>query len=451
MASLTFPEGFLWGSATASHQVEGGNSANDWWHWEQQPGRIKGGDTSGEACGWWAGRAEEDLALAREWGHNAHRLSLEWSRLEPSPGRFDEAAFARYRAILEHMQGLGLASFVTLNHFTLPLWASRRGGWVDEGLVERFARYAEECARRLGGLVGHWATLNEPSVLTLMAYLADRWPPGAKNWDAGMRALRHQLQAHAAGYRAVHRVLPDARVGLVHNAPFFEPHRPGHPGDRAAAWAQDYTFTGVVLDALRTGRLGFPLRLKATPVPGLEGSLDFFGLNYYGRFEVRFDPRLPEQLMGRHVQEPSVRLDGNDWGQVSPRGLEEQLVRLGRLGVPLYVTENGLLDPTDTERPRVLVESIAAVHRARARGADVRGYFHWSLMDNFEWAEGWRAPFGLFALEAPSDGDPAGGTRGGSRGGGARIPKRSAHVFADIARANALTEGALALAPAAAG
>jgi beta-glucosidase len=217
-------------------------------------------------------------------------------------------------------------------------------------------------------------------------------------------------------------VLPRAKVGLVHNAPFFEPHRTRNPLDRMVRHAQDFSFTVAVLQALQTGRLGFPYALKAREVPGLEGSLDFFGLNYYGRMEVKFDPRSP-LLMGRHVQAPTTRFEDTDWGQACARGLEENLVRLKALGVPLYVTENGIYDADDSVRPQFLVDHVRAMHRALARGADVRGYFHWSLVDNFEWAEGWHTPFGLVAVDRKT---------------GARTPKRSAHLYADICRANGL-------------
>ena len=421
-----FPDDFLWGSATASHQVEGGNEGNDWWRWEQEEGRIRDGEASGDAAGWWDGRAEGDLSEAAALGQNAHRMSLEWSRLEPEPGEFDTGAFDRYREILEHARGLGLQTLVTLHHFTLPLWAADREAWLWPELPRRFELFSEECARRLGHFVDLWATINEPNVHAYSAYVDQRWPPGTGSLRAGFRAMGRMLEGHRLAYGALHRVLDDAQVGIVMNLPLFEPARPHHRLDRLAAWLQDWCFSGALLHALRTGRLRAPLTIRPRRHKQLAGSYDFFGLNYYGRFEVRFDLGAPTPL-GRHVQEPTTRTEWTDWGQVHAPGLTSQLERLGRLGVPLYVTENGLYDNSDEKRPQFLVEHVGAVEEALRRGVDVRGYFHWSLVDNFEWAEGWSTHFGLLEL---------------NRETGERRRRRSAEVYARICRSGGSTRDA---------
>jgi beta-glucosidase len=423
-----FPEGFLWGTATSSHQVEGDDARSDWAAWEAQPGRIHDGTRAGRACEWWAGRAEEDLDRARAMGHGAIRLSLEWSRLERAPGDFDEVAFDRYAQILERARSLGLTAMVGLNHFTLPAWLAAQGGWLAPGAVDRFARYADRCARRLGALVPRWATLNEPSVLAFMGYLGTQWPPGLGRPLAGMRALRAQLLAHAAAWHAIHDVDPDARAGLVLNMPALDPADPSRRRDRAVAAAQDWAFTGVVLDALRHGRFRAPLAIATEPAPALRDTLDFVGLNYYGRYRVSFDPTRPAEMFGRRSAERTVHTEHNDWGEIHPEGLTRQLLRLARTfpRVPLFVTENGMYDPTDAQRPAYLESHVRAVHDAIARGADVRGYFAWSLVDNFEWAEGWSTPFGLLALDRETQ---------------ARTPRRSAEVFSVICRANAVRPG----------
>lgn len=416
------PHGFLWGAATSSHQVEGGNDANDWSDWERTPGHIVDGGVSGAACEWWSGRAEEDLSLARSLGHNAHRLSLEWSRLEPEPGRFDAAAFARYARMLDHARGIGVEPVVTVHHFTLPRWIARDGGFADDRIVERFARFAGACVARLGAHARLWATMNEPSVLALLGYAGKRWPPGLGNPFAAMGALARMLRAHAMAYHAMKAAAPEAEVGVVLNMPALDPAS-GARRDRAVARAHDWSFNGVVLRALGTGWLVPPLALVPTRVRGLGRSFDWLGVNYYGRYEVRFDPRAPALLFGRHVQEPSQRAEANDWGQISPQGLERQLVRLARLGVPLYVTENGVCDPDDRVRTRFIRDHVAAVARAISRGADVRGYFHWSLVDNFEWAEGWSVRFGLVELDRATQ---------------RRTPRPSATAYAALCRANAV-------------
>jgi len=404
MPSLrTFPEGFLWGSATSSHQVEGGNQGNDWWAWEAAPGHIHDGTRSGDACDWWRGRAEEDLSLAAEYGQNAHRLGLEWSRLEPEPGRFDEAAFDRYRAILAHAHKLGLRSLVTLYHFSLPTWAAAQG-WTAPSLAPAFARFAEACAQRLSPLVDLWATINEPLVLAFMAYFGRQWPPGLGSTLAFARAVRQLLRGHVAARAAVHRVQPDAQVGIVLNLPAFDAANPRDPRDRAVCKLQETVFNEAFLRAL-------------------DGRYDFLGLNYYGRYQVAFDLSLVGRMFGRHVQTPTVSTPNTDWGQISPEGLTRQLLRVQRLGRPIYVTENGVYDNHDRVRPGYLRDHVRAVHDAIRAGADVRGYFHWSLVDNFEWAEGWAAHFGLFAVDRATQ---------------TRTPKDSARIYAEICRANAI-------------
>lgn len=419
-----FPDGFLWGCATSSHQVEG-NQDNDWSAWESQPGRVHDGTTSGAALGWWEGRAEEDLALARSLGHGAIRMSLEWSRLEPSRGEWDERAFARYEGILGRAAELGLVAMVGLNHFTLPRWVADRGGWLAPEVAAEFGRYADRCARRLGSVVPLWTTLNEPSVLGYMGYAGTQWPPGRGDVRAGMAAIRAQLLAHGAAWHAIHDVRRDARVGLVINMPILDPARPERRRDRAVAAAQDWAFNGVVLDALAHARLRFPLALADEKAPALRGALDFLGLNYYGRYRVEFDPRAAGELFGRRRTEETIKTAHNDWGEIYPEGLTRNLVRLSEAlpRVPLYVTENGIFDPGDEVRRSYLAAHVRAVKDAIDRGADVRGYLVWTLVDNFEWAEGWSTPFGIVALD---------------RGTQRRTPRESARVLEKIARANAI-------------
>src|SRR5919109_478828 len=303
---LEFPRGFFWGTSTSSHQVEGNNDNNDWSEWEKRPGAITDGTRAGAACGWWDGRAEQDLAAAATAGQNAHRLSLEWSRLEPEPGRWDNAAFGRYARLLEEMRHLGLRAMVTLQHVTLPLWLARRGAWTSWEAVDAFARYAEECARRLDGRVDSWVTMNEPAAVAGAAYALTYWPPGLGSSRAALRALAVMLEAHAAGYQAVKRVAPRAAVGIVLSAPRLEPAR-RTLSDRGITWVQDWAFLASTLFALRTGILPLPLRGRRARVPGLRGATDFLGVNYYGRYAVRFDPQNAALLFGRHVQEPTVR------------------------------------------------------------------------------------------------------------------------------------------------
>jgi beta-glucosidase len=395
-ADVAFPAGFLWGAATSSHQVEGGNDGNDWWDWEAA-GRVARGETSGNAAEWWTGRAEEDLKRAADMGHNAHRMSLEWSRLEPQPGHWNDAAFERYRAIVGTMRDLGLTPSVTLHHFTLPRWAARAGGWKNRGIVERFAWFARVCARRLADLVDMWATINEPTILLYKAYNERSWPPAGSPRDAP-RVLANLLRAHCAACIAVKEEQPDAHIGIVLNLPAIDPARPDNLLDRAVSRVQDGLFNGQVLRALAHGILHAPLSFTREHLPGDPNVADWYGLNYYGRHRMRFTPSSPLTLFGREVQHEVAEVS-TTWGDPHPQGLTRHLLRIATLGRPVYVTENGINDASDSVRPRYLANHVGAVRDAIAAGADVRGYFHWSLIDNFEWAEGWAPRFGLIALD----------------------------------------------------
>ena len=411
---LTFPTGFLWGAATAAHQNEGNNTNNDFWQWEHLPGKTADGSTSGLACDWWdAGRkrAEADFERAAEMGLNTLRLSVEWSRIEPQPGRWDEAAIERYRVMLTHLRGLGLAPMVTLHHFTNPLWLAERGGWLADDVVLRFRRYADYVAQQLGDLCDMWCTLNEPMVYAYQSHLTGEWSPGERSLWRTLRVASAMAKAHVAAREAIHTRWPDARVGVVKHLPILDAANP-RLLDRLAAGAQDRLFNGRFFNAA--------YRHNANP------NDDFVGLNYYGRYRIAFDLRRPFTLFGRNVIPPDAEMWDSPWPdrEVYPHGLYRAIRRAAAFGKPIYITENGLADADDVRRPRFLLTHLAAVHRAIRDGFDVRGYYHWTLVDNYEWAEGWTTRFGLIALEPETQ---------------RRTPRRSAALYRAIARANAIT------------
>jgi len=226
---LRFPAGFLWGAATSSHQVEGGNHWNDWWEFEQSD-RLP--HRSGEACRHYE-LYESDFGLARSLGHNAHRFSIEWSRIEPRPGEWSEPAIAHYAAVLDALHRRGLEPIVTLHHFTNPAWFSHRGGWTRNDSVAYFERYVEFVTARLAHKARYWLTINEPTVYVKRAYVAGSWPPCVSgSWRNAALALRNLCRAHAIAYRVIHRARPDAMVGLAHSAPFVTACDPRRAADR---------------------------------------------------------------------------------------------------------------------------------------------------------------------------------------------------------------------------
>ena len=394
---LQFPRSFLWGTATAAHQVEGGNVDSDWWDWEQRPGRVRDGSRSGLACDHYR-RFRDDFDLLSGLHQNSHRLSVEWSRIEPRPGEFDREAIRHYREVLEALRDRGIEPLVTLHHFTNPLWFSRQGAWEDLSAIDVFVRFVRLVVREYGDLVRRWVTINEPVVYAQMGYFDGLWPPGRRSLRLARQVLRHLLTAHGRAYHVIHEVSPqaDTQVGVAHQLRVFDPHRPGLPLDRWLAALGTYLFNRSLLLTLIDGKLRFPFG-RGQLLPELVGSSDFFGLNYYTRATVGFQPGQPRLLFGGAFPVQGERsLAG--W-EIYPEGMYRLLKALQPLGKPIVVTENGVADERDELRPRFLLSHLVQLHRAIREGVPVLGYFHWSAMDNFEWAEGLRLRFGLIHVD----------------------------------------------------
>lgn len=438
-----FPDGFLFGSATAAHQVEGGCLNDHWSDWEREPGRIHDGSNADVACDHYR-RFAEDFALAASLGHNAHRFSIEWARIEPEEGRFDDRELDHYRAVVDSIRANGMEPLPTLHHFTHPSWVQRDGGWENPRIVDRLARYAEHVARGLGDRVGTWWTINEPMVAPALCYLMGVHPPGVRDFMRALPVARHVLVAHGAMYRAIHGAAPrGVKVGPVLQMPYIAPLDPGSEADREAAAQQDFLFNEYYLEGLRRGVVAPPIG-GGEEVPGLAGSYDVVGLNYYARMLV--SASAAESLVhpaggasphgatadggapGMGLRRPGETSEFEDqmgW-EVYPRGLGEQLLRLRDLGAPLFVTESGMATRDDRARCRHLLVHLLEVQRAIAGGADVRGYMYWTLMDNFEWAEGYTRTFGLVEIDREH--------------GLARRPREAAFLYRDIARAGGISQ-----------
>ncbi|GEM_PF-120675 len=420
-ATFHFPADFKWGVATAAHQVEGDNVNSDWWAWEQEPGRIKEGHTSGLACDWWR-NAEADLDRAAAMGLNALRLSVEWSRIEPRPGVFDEQALARYARILQGLRERGIEPMVTLHHFSNPRWLAERGGWEATETISLFARFVRRVVESLGRYCNLWCTINEPNVYAFFGYLEGKFPPGKSDFKAALRVMRNMLRGHAAAYRQIHAVQTDARVGFAHHMRVLDPLNPHSLLDRRVARNADTIFNQAILSALVSGvwkpPLGFGL------APGLRRTLDWIGLNYYTRDTVTFDRSQAQAMFTRRQRSEGAELLDGGYGEFYPHGIFRCIRRLARLELPIYITENGIPDSDDDQRPRYILTHLHQVWRAIQLCDPVMGYYHWTLVDNFEWAEGWTLRFGLIEL------DPA--TQ-------RRRPRPSASLYADVVRANAIT------------
>jgi beta-galactosidase len=432
---------------------------SDWWVWSHDPAQIAAGHVSGDLVergpAHWR-RYRQDAALARSrLGANAYRFSIEWSRLFPTSPRgartprqldrvVDKAAARHYAAELRAIRARGMTPMVTLNHFTLPTWLHdplavrrafagvgpddpipphERGGWLDKRTVDQFGRFAAWAAWRYGKLVDLWVTINEPMVVAVNGYVnvpgafAGWFPPGVYSFPAAVLAVRNLAKANAVAYDAVHRQDRRARVGPVQNMIAFTPADPSSAPDRRGARHADYVFNRVFLNAAVRG--WDDANVDGHIAAGerradLRGRADFIGVNYYFRSRVTGLPGpvsstvslfdfLPAQTY-RYKLAPTLApcpTECTDFGaEIYPRGFRTVLGEAGTYRLPVYVTENGLADADDSMRAKYLVDHLRVLRGAMRSGlARVKGYFAWSLMDNFEWAAGYYPKFGFFTID----------------------------------------------------
>jgi beta-glucosidase len=408
---------FLWGVATSSYQIEGAPE-NDWTDWETR-GKLK---DAGERCGAAShhrARWRDDYDLLSTIGAGAYRYSVEWSRIEPRAGEYDAAALELERARAQKLVRLGIVPVVTLHHYTHPLWFWREGGWENPKSVERFRALARTVSEALSPFVRTWVTLNEPVVFLLGGYLAALIPPGISRFDSAARAFENLLRAHTEAAAQIRERDPLARVGIAHNMLDFAPDRAHSFADRRLADAGDALYNRSLLDALGTGDLRwiFPGRGRAAfRVDGLDRSSAFIGVNYYSRVHLRFRSLL--RMTGDFFyRDPEVRgLTEMGW-EIHPHGLGRVVAQAAATGLPVLVTENGIATRDDRSRCTYLREHALVLAHLRSSGVPVEGYFYWSLLDNFEWLEGFRPRFGLFEVDYAT---------------GARRRRPSADVFASL-------------------
>jgi len=344
-----FPKKFLWGTATSAYQVEGG-IRNDW----TQAGEKY---DAGKACDHY-NRFEEDFDLAKKMNNNAHRFSIEWARIEPIEGKFNKQAIEHYRKVLQALQKKGIEPFVTLYHWTLPVWFTERGHWLNLGAPQYFERYAEKMVTEFKDLVKFWVTLNEPNIYTSHSFLRGNWPPFKKSFFITQKVLTSLTEAHKRSYKVIHKISPKARVGIAKNNNNFKGLL-----DFFSGYYWNHQF-----------------------LQGIKEYQDFIGLNFYFSASL-FDFLFPNK-------------DKTDlgWG-IESRGIYYALKELKRYKKPIYITENGLADAEDKKRERFIINHLKWIHKAIKDGVDVRGYLHWSLLDNFEWTHRFGPRFGLIGVD----------------------------------------------------
>lgn len=375
---LKFPKNFLWGASTSAYQIEGGIT-NDWTAWEVSRKRLKSLRKKGlnindyicsKACDSY-NRYEEDVKLLKKINCNAYRLSVEWSRLEPIEGEFNEEEFDHYRKNLELLKKNNIKVVLTIWHWTNPVWLTLEGGWSKKKVVRYYARFVAKVVKELGDLVDYWVTLNEPMVHVFNGYLVGKFPPHKRNPFLARTVFNNLIQAHKRAYDIIHKKYPRARVSIAKLINDFDPARWWCPTEWFLAKIPYYFWNHMFLSRIKR-------------------HMDYVGVDYY------FHDRI--------VWYPPFRRNKNkevtDMGwEIYPKGIYHVLKYLKKFKKPIIILENGLADSEDKKRADFITNHLKYVHQAISEGIPVKGYFYWSLIGNFEWARGFSSKFGLFFVD----------------------------------------------------
>ena len=492
----TFPSNFMWGTAIAAHQVEGNNTNNDWWdfensnitvayksgiaadHFRTEPRQICREETVGcdtqTVCETIEPHRNGDFDRAKNLGMNTFRMSLEWSRIEPQQGVFSASATAYYREYLQQLINRGLKPSVTLWHFSLPQWVQQPsnmgaslGGWSEPATVAAFVKYAEYCAANFGDLVDTWVTENEPVGTLMVGFMAAYFPPGyLLDFEGTKKAVLNAARAHNAAYDAIKlydTIDADgdgktSEVGLVKHFRKLKPNDLSWQRDLDSTEKLEYWYHVHQLDAAFTGKLD--TNFDGTGDEVLQDGtqkIDFIGVNYYGTYLISpdFSGNVIARASGAMEElggNPLVLNNGNagfprnslGW-EIYPQGFYDVIMdvhnRYGQFNIPIYITENGMPDPegTGSKRTQYLISHFQMMLKAIQSGADIRGYYYWTLFDNFEWREGFepKAHFGLFGVEHSGFGEtyPSDTLR--------RYPSSTVQPFTEIISANGITQNAI--------
>jgi beta-glucosidase len=342
--------------------------------------------------------------------------------VQPALDRWDEEALDRYMDMIRGLKERNITPMITLHHFSDPLWLYEQGGWENEVVVSAFEKYVRRVVQVFKDYANLWCTINEPNIYTVFGYVFGGFPPGKSSFRTAFQVARNLVRAHAAAYHAIHSIQPQARVGLAINYHSLKPANKWSPLDKLVTNFLHSTFNDLFLSAIHRGKLRLPfLRMR---IPEAKGTQDYLGVNYYTREYVTFSIAKAREGFGRRSLDPSKEHSDNGFLANEPEGLFEALNWGRQYNVPMIVTENGIEDATDRVRPRYLVEHIYQMWRAVNFNWPIKGYFHWTLVDNFEWERGWTQRFGLWELDESTQ---------------ARVRRPSADLYAEICQKNGLS------------
>ncbi|MCD4694114.1 family 1 glycosylhydrolase [bacterium] len=387
-----FPPDFLWGASTSAYQIEGG-LVNDWSEWEKKNAeklaqRAKNYwqpwqqemfpemfDPDNYICGKAMdsyNRFDEDLKCITDLNLKAYRMGIEWSRIEPQEGKFDMEVIERYRDFLKKLKNNNIKVVLTLWHWPLPLWVSKEGGLTSKKIVKYFESYVKLIVHELGDLVDYWITLNEPLMIIGHGYIDGKFPPNKKNdFISSFKVFNNYIKIHRNIYQIIHKKFPQAKVSIAMTTGYFEP-------------AHKWNLIEVII-----AKLAHYFRNELF-INRINKQLDYIGVNYYHHDRIIWHPPFKENL--------NKEIDDRGW-EFYPEGIYRVLKKYKKYKKPILITENGTADARDKNRERYIREHLKYIHKAIQEGVDVRGYFYWSLIDNFEWAEGYWPKFGLYEVD----------------------------------------------------
>ncbi len=391
---------FFWGVATSAFQMEG-FVQNDMTQWEALGGFRQDGKNplyqNGSAH--WQ-RWQEDYRLLAAMGVNAYRFSMEWARIEPQRGQFNQKVLDQYERMLDTLLNMGIEPFLTLHHFTHPAWFHAQTPWTSEAAQEVFCSFAEILLQRFASKIKYWITFNEPLVWTLAAYGDAKFPPGKNNVNEMMRALLNILKTHACLYDRIKAAQPSAKVGLAKHFIVFAPGRKWFAADRSLVKLLHRFFNKMILNAFKSNRLKFrfPFLFNLDEPIMLNDKIDFWGVNYYFRMYNIFKLNFRRPIHFFFKNESGHGLTDMGW-EIYPEGLEQILKLVARGGKEIFITENGIATANDALRLGFMDSHIRQTLKAKKNGLPVKGYFYWTFLDNYEWLEGKSKRFGLVHVD----------------------------------------------------